>query len=420
MKQRRALVIGGSLGGLFAANMLRTIGWDVSVFERVDDDLSARGAGIATHAELFDVMRQVGAAIDDTIGVELNDRICLDRDGHVTHGRRVPQYMSAWARVYRPLKDLLPQENYRFSARFEGFEQDEDGVTAFFADGSRERGDLLIGADGIRSTVRAQLFPDVQPIYGGYVAWRGTVPESEVPAENHGLLFGNYIFSLPEGEMMLSYPMPGRNNDNRVGYRDYNFVWYRPTDEAAGLSDLCTDASGHKHGVSIPPPLIRPELTARLRDDATRLLAPQIADIVHRAKQPFFQAIFDLESSRLVGGRVVLLGDAAFVARPHVGAGVTKAALDAESLAACLEEAGDDLGNALAKYNAERILFGQRMVNRARMLGAYLQAQLKPMSQRSGNELHQEPEVVMREIGAPVSGIEELSSLRRGNRTAAA
>jgi 2-polyprenyl-6-methoxyphenol hydroxylase-like FAD-dependent oxidoreductase len=77
----RALVIGGSLAGLFAANLLRTIGWDVAVFERSGRDLSDRGAGLGTQPELFAVMRHIGIRLDDSIGVEASSRICLDRNG---------------------------------------------------------------------------------------------------------------------------------------------------------------------------------------------------------------------------------------------------------------------------------------------------------------------------------------------------
>jgi 2-polyprenyl-6-methoxyphenol hydroxylase-like FAD-dependent oxidoreductase len=406
-EKRRALVIGGSLGGLFAANWLRAIGWDVSVFERVEDDLASRGAGIGTHEELLGVLRRLGLKVDDTIGIQVRSRICLDASGSVTHQVEQPQFMSAWARIYRLLKDAFPPESYRFGATLARLQQDADGVTAIFSDGSTERGDLLVGADGIRSTVRELVAPTVQPTYAGYVAWRGVADESEFPPE-HAALFEKYTFCLPEGEMMLAYPVPGRNNDVRPGRRGYNFVWYRPTDGRGPLPELCTDANGHCHGMAIAPPLIRPEVIARVKADAHALLAPQIAGIVGRT-QPFFQAIFDLESPNLVHGRVALLGDAAFVARPHVGMGVTKAALDAEVLAQSIAGANSDLDIGLARYDIERRRFGGRVIARARRLGAYLEAQHKPAAKRSAAERQQDPAVVMREIGSNAVDIPALS-----------
>ena len=407
-KRQRALIIGGSLGGLFAANLLRSIGWHVEVFERVADDLATRGAGIGTHDELFAVMRRLGVAIDSSIGVEVHERICLDSDGSVLHKVALSQMMTAWARIYRPLKDMLPASQYHFGKNLERIEEDANGVTAVFSDGTTSRGDLLIAADGIRSAVRAQILPQAEPRYAGYIAWRGVVDESAVSPATHAAIFERYAFGLPVGEMMLAYPVPGRDNDVRPGHRGYNFVWYRPVDFKTKLPRLATDATGHCHGVAIPPPLITPEVVAEMRAEAKALLAPQIYEIVERTPQPFFQAIFDLESPRMAIGRVALLGDAAFVARPHVGMGVTKAALDAQCLAQSIAAVPGDLPAALARYDAERRLFGTRVVARSRRLGAYIEAQLKPPELRTAEECDQRPEVVLREIGANLANISEL------------
>jgi 2-polyprenyl-6-methoxyphenol hydroxylase-like FAD-dependent oxidoreductase len=397
--KRRAVVIGGSVGGLFAAHWLRAIGWDVTVFER-EDELASRGAGIGTHDELLGVIRRLGLPVDETVGVQVHKRVCLDRSGRVTHELSTSQLQSSWARIYRLLKDAFPPDRYRFGMALESVEQDARSVTAHFADGTRETADLLVGADGIRSTVRGHLLPGAQPRYAGYVAWRGLVDERDFPQDVHRQLFDIYTMCLPEGEMMLTYPVPGRDNDTRPGRRGFNHIWYRPTDFRETLPRLCTDASGHCHGISIPPPLIRPEVVAETKAAARALLAPQVAAIVERTGQIFFQAIFDLESPRMALGRVALLGDAAFVARPHVGVGVTKAALDAECLARAIEAANGDLDAALACYDRERRLFGSRIVARARRLGAYIEAHLKPPAQRTEAERQPPPEYLLREIGA--------------------
>ncbi len=411
MKNPRVLIIGGSLCGLLAANLLHRTACKVTVFERAENGLASRGAGLGTHDELLQVMRRMGLAIDRSIGVEVHTRICLDRSGRVTHQAQMPQLMTAWGKLHRLLTDALPAERCRSGMQLARVEQDADGVTAVFTDGSRASGDLLVGADGIRSTVRTQLMPEAKPRYAGYVGWRGMVDERDIPPAIHAQIFERYTFCLPAGEMMLSYPVPGRGDDTRPGQRGYNFVWYRPTDEHVRLPQLCSDATGRSHGVSIPPPLIRPEVIAQLKADARALLAPQVAAIVERTAEPFFQAIFDLESPRIVCGRVALLGDAAFVARPHVGMGVTKAGLDAQCLADSIAAANGDLDGALARYERERRLFGARVVARARRLGAYLEAQLKPPAQRSAEELHQRPEIVLREIGASLVDIRELSAV---------
>ena len=401
--RRRALVIGGSVGGLFAAHWLRRIGWDASVFERVEEGLESRGAGIGTSEELGEALRRLDLPLEGSIGIQVDSRVCLDRNGRITHEVHVPQQMSAWARIYRRLKDGFPLADYRAGAALERLEQDDSGVTAIFADGSRERGELLIGADGLRSTVRGLLAPQVQPVYAGYLAWRGVAEESAFPPDLHEALFHRYAFCLPEGEMMLAYPIPGRDDDVRAGRRGYNFVWYRPADERGKLAALCTDAEGRCHGTAIAPPLIRRQVVEEMRAEAQALLAPQIARALGLVARPFFQAIFDLIPPRIAWGRIALLGDAAFVARPHVGIGVTKAALDAECLAQVLTDAESDVAAALERYDRERRRFGTRICQRAQALGAYLEAGRSPRLDPPP------PDVLMREIGSTAVDIRAMA-----------
>ncbi len=368
MSGGHALIIGGSVGGLFAAHLLRSIGWDVTVFERNVENLAGRGAGIGTQDALHEVMRRLGMPIDDTMGVEVRSCICLDRAGQIVHEQPIRRVMSAWSRVYQPLRRALPAECYRAGWRLERIEAETGRASAVFADGRRAEGDLIVGADGLRSTVRAQVLPGARPTYAGYVAWRGMAEEREIPAGLGSFVFDRYSFCLPEGEMLLAYPVPAPDGSTARGRRGYNVVWYRPVDETT-LARMCTDADGRHHEAGIPPPLIRPEVLAEMRADAEAKLAPQIAAIMVHAAQPFFQPIYDVVSPQIVFGRVALLGDAAFVARPHVGAGVTKAALDAACLADSLTSAGADIESGLARYNEEQVRFGNWIVARSRELG---------------------------------------------------
>jgi 2-polyprenyl-6-methoxyphenol hydroxylase-like FAD-dependent oxidoreductase len=383
MRTRAALVIGGSLGGLLAAHLLRATGWDVVVFERNAEDLTGRGAGLSTHPQLIDVLRRVGIDFDESMGVKVDTLICLDRHGRSYLEEHTTRIMSSWGRLYQSLRDPLPKASYRLGMALARIEQDDNSVSAIFADGTRATGELLVGADGGRSTVREQFLPDLQPNYAGYVAWRAMLDEVDVPAAIRAEIFERYTFCLPEGELLLAYPVPGRNNETQVGRRAYNIVWYRPTSEPT-LADLCTDASGTCHGTTIAPPLIRPEVTAAIKASARALVAPQIAEIFARTPQPFFQPIVDLDSPRMAFGRVALLGDAAFVARPHVGAGVTKAAIDAAALADAL--ADRDVAIGLLRYQREQQSFGSGLVALGRQEGAYLSAQVKPREARSPAE----------------------------------
>ncbi len=374
---RRALVIGGSVGGLFVAHLLRSIGWDVLVCERSRDDLAGRGAGIGTQDPLHEIMQRIGLRDDETMAVATQACTCIDQAGRTLYDMNLRRVTSAWARFYRPLKDAWPDALYRPGLQVERVETTRDGATAVFADGTRLGADLLVGADGIRSTVRSGTLPELQPSYAGYIGWRALVPEADVPAAVRPALFERYTFCLPEGELVVAYPVPALNGDTRVGHRAYNIVWYRPAD-ANGLAELCTDATGRRHDGSIPPPLIRREVVAEMKADAAIRLAPQLADILSRADQPIFHPIYELQSPRLVFGRVALLGDAAFVARPHGGAGVTKAALDAAALADCLVASGPDIDEALARYDRGQVRLGDWIVGRGRHLGGYVSARERP------------------------------------------
>jgi 2-polyprenyl-6-methoxyphenol hydroxylase-like FAD-dependent oxidoreductase len=369
--KKRAIVIGGSMSGLFAGLQLRARGFAVDIYERVDSELSGRGAGIVAQPAVRDAMRSLG--IDTAgLGVEMTTRKILDVEGRVVLQSHCPQTLTAWERLYRILRDAFPAAQYHRGVGLKGFEQSDGVVTAHFTDGTSRDAELLIGADGIRSTVRAQLLPDLQPLYAGYVAWRALLPEQAIPPAIHHELFECMTFCLPPGEQFLGYPVAGPDNDLRPGHRRYNVVWYRPADETTELRRLLTDESGATHTISIPPPLIRQTHIAAMRAAAERLVAPQFRAIARLMDEPVLQPIYDLETPRMAFGRVAIIGDAAFVARPHVGAGVSKACEDAAALADAV--AAGDIEPALIRFEGQRLSVGRRIIERARHLGAYLQA----------------------------------------------
>jgi 2-polyprenyl-6-methoxyphenol hydroxylase-like FAD-dependent oxidoreductase len=394
--KRRALVIGGSMSGLLAGLALSRRGWDVHLFERVETELAGRGAGIVAQPQLRDVFRDVG--IDPTLelGVPVEFRRSYDVVGRLMGEIRCPQTLTSWDRIYRLLRDAFPAARYHRGKALAHVETRPRSVIAHFADGKTAESDLLVGADGLRSTVRAQLLPEAVPLYAGYIAWRALVPEAALSPATHRDLFGCMAFCHPPGEQTLGYGVAGPDNDLRPGHRSFNLVWYRPADEESELPQLLTDASGTTHSVSIPPPLIRAEVIEEMRAAAERLLAPQFREVVRVAAQPFIQPIYDVAATKMAFGRVAILGDAAFVARPHVAVGVAKAAEDAVTLAQSIDACGD-VERGLARFEALRIGVGRRVIERARHLGAYLQSRARSPEERLRAEKHRAPAVVMAE-----------------------
>ncbi len=389
----RVAVVGGSIAGLFAALLLRGRGWDVMVFERATEALSGRGAGIVTHPQLDRALELAGAAPAE--GVEVWRRLVLGADGAVVASHALRQRMTSWDQLWRRLREALPDECYRRGVEFTGFGQHADGIDVRLADGTVWPADVMVGADGLRSAVRTVLVGDREPLYAGYVAWRGLVPEGALSAAAREVLFSAMAFCLPPGEQMVGYPVGGPNDDLRPGHRRFNWVWYRPADPAAALPALLTDRNGQRHAVSIPPPLVRDEAVSAMREAAAALLAPAFQEVVEATERPFLQPIYDLESPLLAEGRVALIGDAAFVARPHVGAGTTKAAEDALALADALDRA--EPVAALAEYARLRRPEGQRLLRRARHLGAYMQAEQGSEEERSAAERHRTANAVLGE-----------------------
>jgi 2-polyprenyl-6-methoxyphenol hydroxylase-like FAD-dependent oxidoreductase len=241
------------------------------------------------------------------------------------------------------------------------------------------------------------VLPQVRPLYAGYIAWRGLVDEAALSPQTHAAIFDAMVFALPEHEQFISYPIAGPDNDLRAGRRRCNFVWYRSADEAGEFRRLMTDADGRAHPLGIPPPLVRPDVIASLREAACALLPPAIEEVVRRTPQPFLQPIYDVDTTRMAVGRVAILGDAAFFARPHVAAGVTKAAEDAMALADALR-GSDDVASALTEFEHGRLPVNRRIMARGRVLGGYLHPHHPTPQARAEADRHHTPEAVMSEI----------------------
>ena len=280
------------------------------------------------------------------------------------------QIVTSWDRLRQVLLRAIDRQRYHFGYVFERVEQDGSGVHVYFANGRTERADLLVGCDGFRSTVRAHLAPEVQPIYSGYYIWRGAPNESDLSPDTRRTMFPYFSFFLSDQLQALGYPISGADDELRAGHRRYNFGWYRVADFAK-LKHMCADDNGREYEFGVPPPLVRKDLIAQMRAEAETLLPPQYLDCLRHIDQPFFTPVYDFCSPKLTFGRVALVGDAASTPRPHMGFGVSKAGAEAQALAEALSNY-DDIDRALAAYNAARQPLSERIVSHGRKLGMQL------------------------------------------------
>jgi 2,6-dihydroxypyridine 3-monooxygenase len=147
-----------------------------------------------------------------------------------------------------------------------------------------------------------------------------------------------------------------------------NFVWYRNYLQGSDLDDLLLDESEQRREISVPPGAVSERHVAEMRAVAGARLPAPIARVVGSVAQPFLQVVYDIEVPRMAFGRVCLLGDAAFVVRPHAAAGTAKAAADAWALAEAIEREGQ-VPCALARWEPGQLVLGAQLLERTRRIG---------------------------------------------------
>jgi len=316
MTQLQVAIIGGGIGGLFAANALIAHGMRVSVYEQAAT-LGEIGAGVFLTPNSVRHLQRVGleSAVEKFGARVGKDSHYFRHDGAPIAPVQVTD-SSGWnatfgmhrADLVALLADALPVGTVHTGHRCTGFAQ-EDIARVTFANGASAQADVVIAADGIHSELRPHVFPPSRPVFHGSVAYRGLVPRETIP---HWPI-ERWQMWLGQGKHFLAFPV-------RAGQM-INYVGFVPADEEM------------KESWSAPgdPDLLRREFAG---------WDPRIEDLLRQVQLTFRWALYDREPlPAWTKGRLSLLGDAAHPMLPHLGQGANQSIEDGMALATILGRA---------------------------------------------------------------------------------
>jgi 2,6-dihydroxypyridine 3-monooxygenase len=365
----RAVVVGGSIGGLTSALLLRELGFSVDVFERAKEPLENQGGGLVLQPVTMRWFNGSSASRIDELSTHTSRLRYLGPNNDIVHDEPVAWRYTSWGTVHRALLSDFGPEHYHLGEFCAGFTQESDQVELRFITGRIERADLVVFADGISSTARRRMFPDADRSYSGYVGWRGTVREDEVSDQTRELLSDALTYSVADHTHAVLYPIPGIDGALEAGSRLLNYVWYRNVPSGPELQELTTDLRGFECPVSIRPGSVQRRYLEELKQAAHAQLAPAVAEVVVRTEQPYLQVVFDTRIPRMADGRIAIIGDAAFAARPHAAAGTAKAADDAWNLYGHLGTVEGDIPEALKRWEPGQLRLGNELIDRVMAMG---------------------------------------------------
>lgn len=366
----RAIIMGGSLGGLNAAIWLRHVGYDVDIFERSPTSLVGKGAGIVLNPQTVRSLQLDGDFDMNMVGLPLHTfRYALippAEDVVIPVDFRVTSY-NVLLSAYR---QRLGDDRYHLGRCVTHIAQRADGVDVTTANGVVHVCDLLVCADGTTSDARRLIGALVSQQYAGYIAWRGLVPATLLPKWALEKLSSSAYYHLRPDSHIVSYPIPiSEDSGEAVVY--LNWLWYRNW-PAETLNDLMTDVHGKIRGRAVPCGFVKPQYVDGLRDDM-RQLPDLFRTMLQATKEPFIQAIYDVSVDAMAHSRVCIIGDAAFTPRPHIAISTAKAADDAATLAEALVEHSHNVVTALKAWEGRRLALGQSCIERSREKGDQLQ-----------------------------------------------
>jgi 2,6-dihydroxypyridine 3-monooxygenase len=363
-----AIVVGGSIGGLTTALLLRDLGFTVDVYERTPTALDGRGSGIVLQPDTVRWFTERSSQQLSDLSTSTAYVQYLTPTGDVEYRERSTWTYTSWGTFYRALLADFGTEHYHYGEYACGFAEEPDGVTVRFVSGRRETADLVVFADGVTSVARQRFDPDSALSYSGYVGWRGTVRLGDLDAATREVLQDAITYQVIPNSHITMYPIPGEKG-LALADRQMNYVWYRNAPAGADLTEMLIDKRGFPGVVSVHPGQVQDRYVAEVKQAAREHLAPAIADVVLATEAPYLQVVSDSRSTRMAMGRAALIGDAACAARPHAAAGTAKAAADGWALAAALEQAGGDVAAALKKWEPAQLQLSDALLRRVVAMG---------------------------------------------------
>lgn len=337
-------ISGGSMGGLFTGLAVAQAGHTPTIFEQSTGSFRSRGGGIVAQGNVRAFLDRYTSTDPAAITTSTSERRFLTATGDVERSVPDSTVFTSWDGLYRALRDAFPAERYHMGTA-----------------------DLVVAAEGGQSSTRERVCPGVTPSFAAYVAWRGVLPEAELPAATVEAFEETFTFYRGSDQLILGYFIPGPAGETTRGDRRLNWVWYDGLDSETRPA-VFTDTTGTERRFTVPPGQLRSSVRETQVERAKATLPPAFRRVVEGAPELFVQAIYDLQVPRMVNERLCLLGDAAFVARPHTAAGTAKAAGDAVGLAEALADHGS-LDGALRAWERARSAYGGRLVERGQEMG---------------------------------------------------
>jgi len=370
----RVAVVGGSIGGLTAALVLRDARCEVDVFERSSTFLSSFGAGIVVQPELVRYFLERTSISLDEISVPSKSIRYLRADSGTVLGEMEAEWRyTSYTALYGGLLNSFGTERYHLGESLVALEHVGEQVELRFSTGRVVHCDLAVCADGGFSTARLRLL-GVAPSYAGYISWRGLADRALLSDQTWSFFDEKFTYGLLPDSHLIAYPIPVIGDELELTGRQVNFQWYWNVPEGPKLDEMMTGRDGIRRPVSVHADDVQERFVEALHRRAKEQLAvPELTELITAVKRPFVTIIADAATPQMVIGRICLLGDAAVTGRPHAGAGGAKAAADAWALADCLVDAGGDVERALHVWEAAQLEQGYALLAKVRHMGRVLQ-----------------------------------------------